>query len=198
MSAKIRIAAGRLRGRVLAAPTGIRPTSSRVRESLMDIWTPLLVGARFLDLFAGSGAVGIEAFSRGAAAVVLVESDPGVLLQLKENCRVLGVAEARILSANLPADVPRLVSQLPSRFDLVFADPPYAFDEYEELLLAASRLLAPEGELAVEHASRRDLPRGCGEIRRFDHRTYGDTCLSFYRQGEGRTQDCRKKASSSR
>jgi len=163
----------------------------------MDIWSPRLRGARFLDLYAGSGVVGIEAVSRGAASLVSMESDPQVLLQLTENCRALVPEAAQTQSARLPEDLSRHLSLLAGDFDLIFADPPYAFDAYAELVPAAARLLERTGEMAVEHESRRELPRGCGGILLVDQRRYGDTCLSFF-QREVDAQDCRKKASSSR
>jgi len=105
--------------------------------------------------------------------------------------------EARILRARVPAELSRSLSRFPERFDLIFADPPYAIDAYEELLLAVESWLAPSGEIAVEHESRRELPGGCGELLQVDQRRYGDTCLSFYQMEPG-AQDGRKKASSSK
>lgn len=171
-----------MRGRVLAVPAGIRPTSGRVRGSLMDIWRPRLVGAHFLDLFSGTGAVGIEAVSRGASQSVLVESDPLVIVQLTENCRLAETPEVRIVAATVPTELDRRLSRLPGGFDLIFADPPYAFDAYTELLSALDDRLAPSGEIAIEHESRREVAVACGRLLQVDRRRYGDTCLSFYRR----------------
>ncbi len=154
----------------------------------MDIWSPRLGGARFLDLFAGSGAVGIEAVSRGAASLVLVDAEAHVIRQLNETCRALDLQEAQVQAARLPGDLSRSLPNLSGEFDLIFADPPYAFDEYGELLEAAAGWLAPTGEIVVEHESRRQVPELCRGLLRVDQRRYGDSSLSFY-QREPETQD---------
>lgn len=163
----------------------------------MDIWSPRLEGASFLDLFAGSGAVGIEAVSRGATCLVLVEAEASIVQQLKETCRLLDLQDVRVESRRLPEALARRLPGLDREFDLIFADPPYSFEGYIELLEAAATCLAAKGEIAVEHESRRDLPESCKGIRKADTRKYGDSSLSFY-QRELETQDWRKKASSSR
>jgi 16S rRNA (guanine966-N2)-methyltransferase len=154
----------------------------------MDIWSPRLEGARFLDLFAGSGAVGIEAVSRGAASLVLVEAEAHVIRQLNETCRNLDLQEAQVQAARLPGDPAKSLPNLSGKFDLIFADPPYAFDEYGELLEAIAGWLAPNGEIAVEHESRRQLPESCRGLLRVDQRKYGDSTLSFYSR-DPETQD---------
>ena len=146
----------------------------------MNIWAPRLVGSRFLDLFAGSGAVGLEALSRGAAEVVLVDADGEVLEQLRENCHALGSKNVRVIASQLPRDVGRLTDDLCQDFQLIFADPPYEFDSYPELLLAAAGWLAPSGQVAVEHDGRQELPGRQGSLRKSDQRRYGDSHLSFY------------------
>jgi len=157
----------------------------------MDIWSPRLAGAKFLELFAGSGAVGIEAVSRGASGLMLLDVDPQAVLQLHETIRSLGLPDVQVETARLPEDLLGRLLHLRREFDLIFADPPYAFDRYAELLQAMAGWLSPAGSLAVEHECREVPPDSCGDLRKVDERKYGDSCLSFY-QLESRSQDCRK------
>lgn len=174
-----RISSGRLRGRVLRVAPGVRPTESRLREALFSIWGPRVRESRFLDLFAGSGAVGLEALSRGAAEVWLVEGDPRVARVLASNLERVGVERRRLVRAELPAGLARVAG---STFDLIFADPPYAFEAYLEVLERAAPLLAEGGSLALEHARRLELPISVSILELEDRRTYGDKALSFYRR----------------
>jgi 16S rRNA (guanine966-N2)-methyltransferase len=168
---------GALRGRGLVVPPGARPTEGRVREALFSIWSDRLENARVLDLFAGSGVVGLEAVSRGALSVLAVDDNLRVVKILEENASRLGERiEVRRLA--LPAGLARLTGP----FDLVFADPPYAFEAYGELLAGVLRLLAPDGEVVVEHSTRRELPLEAGPLVRVDVRRYGESSLSFYRR----------------
>jgi 16S rRNA (guanine(966)-N(2))-methyltransferase RsmD len=180
----IRITGGERRGRVLAVGPGVRPTEGRVRESLFSIWQESVPGARFLDLFAGSGAVGLEANSRGAAYVCFVEADPRVLRDLERNAAELPPAVWRRWRGRLPGTLGQLAAEEPA-FDLVFADPPYAFDGYERLIESAAGVLGPSGELALEASTRVALPATAGELRRTDERRYGETAVSFYRRPAG-------------
>lgn len=146
----------------------------------MDIWAPRLPGADFLDLFAGSGAVGIEALSRGATGLMLIESAPQILGQLHETTRSLDLQEVRIEAGDLPADLTGRLKSWRRDFDLIFADPPYTFHLHAELIQAASGWLSPSGEMAVEHGAREVLPEACYDLLKVDERRYGDTTLSFY------------------
>jgi 16S rRNA (guanine966-N2)-methyltransferase len=149
----------------------------------MDIWGARLQGARVLDLFAGSGAVGIEFVSRGAASVCLVDQDPEVLRQLRENCRWLGEADYRILRIDLPSGLVANPTIFADAFDLIFADPPYAFDELEELVEAVGGLLSASGELVVEHEANRAPVEEGGALVLRETRRYGGSSLSFYGPG---------------
>jgi 16S rRNA (guanine(966)-N(2))-methyltransferase RsmD len=184
----LRISGGALRGRVVAVPPGARPTEGRVREALFSIWGERLAGARFLDLFAGSGAVGLEAASRGARRVLCVEDDPRAVRTLRDNLAALrgaaGEAEIAARRLPLPRGLARLVEE-GERFDLVFADPPYAFTAYPRLLVELAPLLAEGGEAAVEHSARVVLPARAGALERTAERRYGETALSFYRPASG-------------
>jgi 16S rRNA (guanine966-N2)-methyltransferase len=177
----VRIAGGEHRGRGLTVPAGARPTEGRVREALFSIWRERLPGARVLDLFAGSGVVGLEALGRGALSVLAVDEGARALAVLEANAERLGTTGFSVRRLSLPKGLPRLADQGP--FDLVFADPPYDFDLYDELLVGIAPLLAPEGEVAVEHAGRRALPVVAGPLARVDERRYGESALAFYRVG---------------
>ncbi len=175
----MRISGGEHRGRLLRVPRGVRPTGGRVREALFSIWSDRLAGARFLDLFAGSGGVGLEALSRGAQTVVLVERSASVLEALEENRTQVGPG-ARVVRGVLPGALgPKL---LPAKglFDLAFADPPYAFEGWNDLLSRLAPLLASEASTAIEHSVRRDVPETVGELEVTDRREYGESVLTFY------------------
>jgi len=180
----VRIAGGELRGRVVPVPRDVRPTEGRVREALFSIWGEAVDGARVLDLFAGSGAVALEAMSRGALEAVAVEGAPRVVAALAAAVRRVGQAgRVEVRRGTLPGALEPLAAERPGAFDLVFADPPYRWPDYRRLVAAAEPLLAPDGELAVEHASRHELPAEAGGLVRTDVRRYGESSLSFYRRG---------------
>jgi len=170
----VRIIAGRWRGRTIKPPAGsrVRPTADRVREAWMSIVMPDLPGARVLDLFAGSGALGLEALSRGAELAEFVELAPKSLKSLKENAASLGAGDAAIVHR---ADALRFVAALePHAFDVAFADPPYGLSFATKL--AALWLEVPFARvLGVEHRVDEVLP-GNG-----DRRKYGDTVITMYR-----------------
>ena len=172
----LRLFSGELRGRRLEVPRGVRPTEARVREALAAMWRGRLGDAIVLDLFAGSGAVGLEALSLGASRVVLVDQAPPVLRALRANTSGLGAVE--IVCGRLPDAL--ATGRVIGPFDLVFADPPYAFEGYASLLKEAAKLLAVDGELVLEHSVRAvlgEVPEGLAKSGR---RTYGETCLSFF------------------
>jgi 16S rRNA (guanine966-N2)-methyltransferase len=180
----MRVIAGRLGGRRLAAPRGMatRPTSDRVREALFSALGDL-AGAAVLDLYAGTGALGIEALSRGAARATFVESGRQALAALRQNLAALGLEGAARVVA-LPVE--RAVTTLPAEaYDLVLADPPYAaigaVPRVIEALLRAGAL-APDGRVVVEHAARDAAPPVAGLVAR-PTRTYGDTALTLYDAG---------------
>jgi 16S rRNA (guanine(966)-N(2))-methyltransferase RsmD len=179
----VRITGGEFRGRGLAVPPGARPTEGRVREALFSIWNDRVDGARVLDLFAGSGVVGLEALGRGALSVLAVDESRRAVETLETNAGKLGERLLDIRRLPLPLGLARLVGE--GLFDLVYADPPYNFNLYPDLLEAVAPLLAPDAEVAVEHSSRRDLPIEAGALTRVDVRRYGESAISFYRRGPG-------------
>jgi 16S rRNA (guanine966-N2)-methyltransferase len=176
----VRITGGEFRGRGLAVPPGARPTEGRVREALFSIWSDRLAGARVLDLFAGSGVVGLEALGRGALSAIAVDQGLQAVKTLEANAGKLGEGLLEIRRLTLPEGLARLP---PGAFDLVYADPPYNFAAYGELLEAVAPLLATDAEIAVEHSSRRELAIEAGPLTRVDVRRYGESAISFYRRG---------------
>ena len=151
-----------------------------MREALFSIWAERVVGADFLDLFAGSGAVALEALSRGAAVAVAIDGAGPAIAAVRENVRDLGLASrCEVVRADLGSEPERLAERL-GRFDLVFADPPYGFAEWAELLRLVGVLLDGGGALALEHSRRADLPCGDGSLTLRDRRNYGESCLSFF------------------
>ncbi len=183
----VRLAGGRHGGRVLRVPQGVRPTEGRVREALFNIWQDQLPGAHLLDLFAGTGAVSLEALGRDAASAVCIERSGPVLRDLTAACVALGETEVVRLKLTLPAGLSTDTVRQAAPYDLVFADPPYAFEDYEALLAGIAPLLTPDAQVAIEHGSRGDLPERVegpqGQVlERVEERKYGDCLLSFYRR----------------
>lgn len=184
----MRIIAGGFGSRRLQAPAGdaTRPTSDRLRETLFNILAPRIEGAVFLDLYAGSGAVGIEALSRGAVMAVFVEYAPAALKVLRANLERLGVSKgARIQPGQVGAFLRREVAGAPSAFDVIFLDPPYdAAQEYAATLGslggAAAGLLAAGGVVIAEHRRKVMLESTCGCLERVRLLEQGDAALSFY------------------
>jgi 16S rRNA (guanine966-N2)-methyltransferase len=180
--ARVRITGGILGGRLLRVPhTDLRPTSDRVREAMFARLGDLS-GAVVLDLFAGSGALGLEALSRGAAHVDFVEKARPAARCVRENLAALGLAErARVLPGDARS-VLRALEREGARYDLVFVDPPYASGLAAELLaaLGAGALLA-EGACVVVESDRRRPPGDAPGLAQTDERRYGDTLLTRYR-----------------
>lgn len=181
---ELRIIAGTLRGRRLRAPDGpaTRPTSDRVREALFDLIGPVPEGCRVLDLYAGSGALGMEAMSRGAGRTVFVERDPRARRVIQENLAALGLAERARVEGGDAASAAAFAG---GPFDLVLADPPYGEADPGALLARAAAALAPEGILAVEQAAGGRLPEPPETLALWKDRRYGSTRLTLYVRQEG-------------
>ena len=176
----MRIIAGRCRGRRLMAPTweGVRPTSDRLRETLFNVLAPDVAGASVLDVYAGTGAVGLEALSRGAASVVFVERDRRAVALLRRNAAACGAEACAIVARDAVA---ALRAPLPGPFDIVFLDPPYTDAARDAAVSLAARHVAPGGVLVLEHATRVDAPAHAGGLRCARQIRQGDSTLSFYR-----------------
>ena len=184
----MRVIAGLYRSRPLVAPrgTGTRPTSDRLRETLFNIVAPRVAGCRFADLYAGTGAVGIEALSRGAAHVFFAETARPALAALRQNLQQLNLSGGyTVEDRGTAALLVRLLTR-PEPLDLVFLDPPYdAATEYTNTLslLGSSRaqtLLAPDARIIAEHSSKAELPERFGQLQRTRLLLQGDAVLSFY------------------
>jgi 16S rRNA (guanine966-N2)-methyltransferase len=180
----VRFTGGEARGRSIRGPRGpgIRPTSDRVREALFDVLATRVSGASFLDVFAGTGAVGLEALSRGASRAVFLERDRGALRLIRENLRLGPWEEAVEI---LPGDALHSLAALRrrgERFSVIFLDPPYDHPRIQTLLEAASPLLGGDGLLVIEHRSSGPLPVP-QTPRLVLGRSYrhGDTRLTTYR-----------------
>lgn len=189
----MRVIAGRFGGRRLKSPThtGLRPTTDRVREALFNIIGGRAVGARVLDLFAGTGSLGIEALSRGAIGAVFLERDRRAVLLLRDNLAALRLnpEESKIIAAPVAEGLRRLAGN--ARFDLIFADPPYEAEVIDATLalLAEGHLIAPGGLVVVEHRAVVPVaaPRALAQS---DQRVYGDTALTFFSAREEQGVDC--------
>lgn len=174
-----RILAGRWKGRVLQVPRDARPTSSRAREALFDILQDSIRGSRFLDLFAGSGAVGLEALSRGASAAVFVERDSRAL---ERNLATLGAEPEEFEIVRDDArDAICALERRGETCDLVFADPPYSLEAV--LLKRIGALLAPAGKLVVQTDSNASAPE-FPDLSHLERRAYGRNAFWFF--GEAR------------
>jgi 16S rRNA (guanine966-N2)-methyltransferase len=176
----MRVIAGTFKGRRLEAPTweGLRPTSDKLRETLFNILAPRTAGARVLDGYAGTGAVGIEALSRGAARVTFVEHDRRAQTLIALNAAHCGVpADAYVI---IRASVGRALDDLhAASFDIMIFDPPYE-EAIDEVLAGAAERLAPGGVLVVEHARRRRSAERVGTLQRTREVVSGDSALAFY------------------
>ena len=180
----MRVIAGSHRGRRLNGPQGtaLRPTSDKVREALFSILGTQVSGGRFLDLYAGTGAVGIEALSRGASAVTFVESDPKAVQLLRENlrtCQLLDRAQVRLGQTAAFFDQKGCWS---GPYDVLFADPPYAALDELEIIIHAWRpgLLSEHATMIIEQDSRTELPASIDHAALVRRYVYGDTALYLY------------------
>jgi 16S rRNA (guanine(966)-N(2))-methyltransferase RsmD len=178
----LRVIGGSLGGRRLEGPprSGVRPTADRVREALFEVIGDEVEDARVLDLYAGTGALGIEALSRGAAWCDFVESDSKAQAVIRENLARTALLDVAKL---YPLPVSRALSRLQGPYDLVVADPPYEYDRAESELaqMIAMGLLAEGGTLAVEHSQRKPWPQTLSGRAQLASRRYGDTRVTLYR-----------------
>jgi len=182
----MRVIAGTAKGRTLRSPRpgDTRPITDRAKESLFGILAPRIPEARFLDLFAGGGGVGLEALSRGAARVVLVDHSAPAVAAARENAAALLAAggEVQVFRQDAKTALLGLVGA-GARFDVVFLDPPYESDAYLPVLEhLAEAGLAPGGLVVAEHFHKRVLPETIGRLTRVRSVRIGDHQLSFYSQ----------------
>ena len=171
----MRVIAGELKGRRLKTPKwpGLRPTSDKLRETLFNVLAARVAGARVLDHYAGTGAIGIEALSRGASHVTFVDRDPRALKLIHENLSHCGVQD-RYVIIRTPQSVPS------GSIDLAVLDPPYDEPDLTASIAATESLVAPGGVLVLEHARRRPVPERVGRLRVLRDLVSGDSALAFY------------------
>ena len=189
----MRVIAGKYRGRNLKSPPSleVRPTSDRLRETLFNVIAARIEDVRFLDLCAGSGAVGIEALSRGAAHATFVDRSRKMCELIKANIDLCRIErnESEVVQAEALDYLRRFIAKQPDSgkpWDIVFFDPPYVIDYLPILEIFGSRpasLLTEEGILIVEHHHKNDLPQALGELTRDRVLKQGDSALSFYEVG---------------
>jgi 16S rRNA (guanine966-N2)-methyltransferase len=180
---RLRITGGSARGIPLAEPRGarLRPTSGLVREAVFNIIGSRVEGTRVLDLYAGTGALAIEALSRGAHQATLIEAEPGAIQAILQSLARTGFGEsATVLRGRLPG----ALKMADGEFDLVFMDPPYRDEQAEETLRELGALLADGGVVVYEHGSRYNPPGRPGMLVLGDRRTYGDSAIAVYAKQE--------------
>jgi 16S rRNA (guanine966-N2)-methyltransferase len=181
----MRVIAGKYKSRTLRSLKGqmLRPTSDRLRETLFNILEPHVRGATFVDLYAGTGAVGIEAISRGARHAIFVEQHAPAVALIRRNLESLGIGAAEVLNMNVLRAIERMESHR-AHAQFIFLDPPYAEDqEYASALdaLGESPIVAPDARVVVEHLRKRELPERVGDLELARVVEQGDAALSFYR-----------------
>jgi 16S rRNA (guanine966-N2)-methyltransferase len=186
----MRVIAGTLKGRRLAPPTweGLRPTSDRLRETLFNLLAPRMAGAKVVDGYAGTGAVGIEAISRGAADVTFVERDPRAQRLIAQNLSRCGIADGyAIIGTTVLQAIDTLRGEPP--FDIVLLDPPYngsraprspANDDTHDVLKSLGAIVTADGIVVFEHAKRHSPPASAGILQRSRQLVSGDSALTFY------------------
>lgn len=187
----MRIIAGKYRGRRLNSPLSLdtRPTSDRLRETLFNIIAARIRGARFLDLCAGSGAVGVEALSRGAVHGTFVDRSRQMRALIETNLDLCGISSeaADIITADAVDFLRRAVKRKTGAWDIAFFDPPYA-DNYQDVMEAfggfAAELLGADALLIVEHFAKNELPAEVSTLTRLRILKQGESALSFYARGE--------------
>jgi 16S rRNA (guanine966-N2)-methyltransferase len=189
----MRVIAGTYRSRQLSAPRGMqtRPTSDRLRETLFNILAPRLNGCRFVDLYAGTGAVGIEALSRGASHVWFAENAEPALASLRQNLSALKITQGFSVEDRGVGAMLQRLSKLPKPIDLVYVDPPYeAEDEYSGTFnffgsVRGREILAPHALVIAEHSSKAKLDQRYGGLEHTRLLKQGDAALSFFAPAAG-------------
>lgn len=180
----MRIISGKAKGKKLYSPKGqtIRPTADRVKESIFDVLGDRWEGIRALDLFSGTGSLGLEAISRGAEQVVFVEKYRPALDLLKKNISLCGFDSHALVLAMPVSRGLTLMGQRGESFSVIFADPPYGRGWVDKTVqeILAHRVLSKEGVIVIEHASSESPHGDQGELATLKQKTYGDTTVSFF------------------
>jgi 16S rRNA (guanine966-N2)-methyltransferase len=182
----MRVIAGKYRSRTLRSLKGLelRPTTDRLRETLFNVLGPLIQDSFFVDCFAGTGAVGIEALSRGAREVIFIEKHRPAVAVIRKNLDSLGIRDGVEIRSGDALDELEKLSKRKLLPDFIYFDPPYKLAaEYENILefLDSAQLLAPEGRVIAEHTRRLELPSFLTRLERSRMIVHGDSVLSLYR-----------------
>ncbi len=182
----IRIISGKAKGRKLKAPAGkrIRPLTDRVKTALFNILGDKVINSYFLDLFAGTGSVGIEALSRGAELAIFVEYDRSIVETIRKNLELTGFSDRAEIYALRVSKAIKILASKGAKFDIIFLGAPYGSPELEKGLqkLGEVSLLAENSVVIAEYRSKYELPDQFGMLKKFRDAKYGDTMLSFYRK----------------
>jgi 16S rRNA (guanine966-N2)-methyltransferase len=181
----VRVIAGKYRSRLLKGPgtMRLRPTSDRLRETLFNVLGPAVEGSLFIDVFAGTGAIGIEAISRGAAEVIFVESNAKATALVRQNLESLKIQSTEVIQADAVGGLERIGGRHVVA-DFIFVDPPYEnWEDYSRVLefLDTSHLIAPQGVVIIEHHYKTELPERFARLERTRLLEQGDASLSFFR-----------------
>jgi 16S rRNA (guanine966-N2)-methyltransferase len=181
------ITGGEARGRRIASPEGVavRPTASKIRQAFFNILGERVAGSAFLDIFAGSGLMGLEALSRGAESLTAIEESHKMVRAIQESLDTLGY-EGLVLAGDFRRILPQLELDA---YDLIFADPPYKSPFAASVLTTIDRhcLLKPDGRLAIEHARGYRFPQDLTRLKLVDTRAYGQTGISFFERVDAGT-----------
>ena len=184
----MRIIAGIYRGRRLRTLAGsmTRPTSDRLRETLFNILTPWIDGSRFLDICAGSGAVGIEALSRGASEVTFIEKSRDACAVIEANLNTVGAAGRATIERRSASAALNVLEQESRQFDIAYFDPPYSSEMYHDVLerLGSGTVIARSSIVVVEHRARNSPHAEYYQLHRFRELKQGESALAFYELGE--------------
>lgn len=185
----MRVIAGKAKGRNLTAPKGLRtrPVPAMLKEALYNIWQSRINGARFLDLFAGSGSMGIEALSRGADYAVFVDKDREAIHAIRSNLALCRFTEGwEVFQDDVFRRITRLKEQ-GQQFDIIYADPPFTVEKIFLPLIEAlsdARLLAEAGQLVIRTKKEMRMPDAIQQLERFRAKTYGISNVHFYSRSE--------------
>ena len=184
----MRIIAGKARSRKIVAPEGFntRPVTDKIRESLFNIWQTEIYGARFLDLFSGSGCMGLEALSRGAKHVVMVDNSNDAIKVIKQNLKSTGLAEDshEVLREDVFGSINRLQGR-GEKFDIIYIDPPFTVDEIFIPVMeavGASSLLCEDGLVAIRTLDKKEMPDEFGGLIKYREKRYGLSTVHFYEE----------------
>ena len=183
----MKILGGKLKGRNIYMPFGIRPTQNIVRKALFDVLGQDLEGLAFLDLFAGSGAVGLEAISRGAKAISFVDHDPKCIKVIEDNIHLLKIDSLMSISYevihNDALGTIKYLARKQRKFDIIFIDPPYGLELSKKALklLMAYDILHPASFVVIQHEKRETLPESTGRFLVLREKQYGNSVLSIYK-----------------